>query len=60
MNDLENDKDIDMPFLMGDVSAIVKEIKPAGEIVREMIQQAVAVVKQNNSYLVGSGPGSKL
>jgi hypothetical protein len=49
-----------MPFLMGDVSAIVKEIKPAGEIVREMIQQAVAVVKQNNSYLVGSGPGSKL
>ncbi|KAJ5403854.1 hypothetical protein N7509_003725 [Penicillium cosmopolitanum] len=60
MNDLENDKDIDMPFLMGDVSAIVKEIKPAGDIVREMVQQAVAVVKQNNSYLVGSGPGSKL
>ncbi|CAI7676980.1 unnamed protein product [Penicillium pancosmium] len=60
MNDLENDKDIDMPFLMGDVSAIVKEIKPAGDIVREMVQQAVAVVKQNNSYLVGSGLGSKL
>lgn len=60
MNDLENDKDIDMPFLMGDVSAIVKEIKPAGEIVREMVQQAVEVVKKNNSYLVGNGQGSKL
>lgn len=60
MHDLENDKDIDMPFLMGDVSAIVKEIKPAGEIVKEMVQQAVDVMRQNNSYVVGNGQGSKL
>lgn len=60
MHDLENDKDIDMPFLMGDVSAIVKEIKPAGQIVREMVQEAVEVMKRNNSYIVGSSQGSKL
>ncbi|KAJ5090717.1 hypothetical protein N7532_009401 [Penicillium argentinense] len=60
MHDLENDKDIDMPFLMGDVSAIVKEIKPAGDIVREMVQQAVDVMKMNNAYIVGSSQGSKL
>jgi hypothetical protein len=30
-----------MPFLMGDVSASVKNIQPAGTIVKEMVQQAV-------------------
>ena len=51
MHDFENEKDVDVPFLMGDVSASVKEIKPAGDIVREMVQQAVAVLRQGNSYI---------
>lgn len=51
MHDFENEKDVDVPFLMGDVSASVKEVKPAGDIVREMVQQAVAVLRQGNSYI---------
>ncbi|KAL4890950.1 oxidoreductase [Aspergillus ambiguus] len=58
-HDFHNDKDVDIPFLMGDVSAIIKEIKPAGEIVREMVQQAVEVMQQNASYVKVS-PSSKL
>lgn len=59
MHDIENDRDVDMPFLMGDVSAAVKAIKPAGDIVREMVEQAVAVMRSNNSCIV-TDPTSKL
>ncbi|KAJ5175277.1 Aldolase-type TIM barrel [Penicillium canariense] len=60
MHDMENEKDIDMPFLMGDVSASVKEIKPAGVIVKEMVQQAVEVLKRGNAYITEKGSTSKL
>ncbi|KAJ5622236.1 hypothetical protein N7528_005468 [Penicillium herquei] len=60
MHDLENEKDIDMPFLMGDVSASVKAIQPAGVIVKEMVQQAVDVLRTGNSYITGAGRASKL
>lgn len=59
MHDIENDRDVDMPFLMGDVSAAVKAIKPAGDIVREMVEQAVAVMRSNNACIV-TDPTSKL
>lgn len=55
MDDLENEKDIDMPFLMGDVSASVKAIKPAGVIVREMVQEAVDMLKVGGSYITANG-----
>ncbi|KAG2420777.1 hypothetical protein HFD88_000391 [Aspergillus terreus] len=58
-HDFHNEKDVDIPFLMGDVSAIIKEIKPAGDIVREMVQQAVEVMQQNASYIKIT-PSSKL
>lgn len=51
MDDLENDKDVDMPFLMGDVSASVSAIKPAAVIVQEMVDQAVVVLRVGNSYI---------
>ncbi|KAJ5788336.1 hypothetical protein N7457_003326 [Penicillium paradoxum] len=57
MDDLEKDKDIDMPFLMGDVSAGISEIKPAEVIVKEMVQQAIDVLRVGGSYI---GPASKL
>ncbi|KAJ5571992.1 Aldolase-type TIM barrel [Penicillium sp. DV-2018c] len=57
MHDVENDKDVDVPFLMGDVSAAVKEIKPAGVIVKEMVAQAVQMLKVGSSYI---NPASKL
>ncbi|CAI7662872.1 unnamed protein product [Penicillium glandicola] len=60
MHDLENERDVDMPFLMGDVSASVKEIKPAGIIVKEMVQQAVEVLKVGGSYITPTGSPSKL
>ncbi|KAE8147694.1 2-nitropropane dioxygenase [Aspergillus avenaceus] len=55
-HDLENDKeDVELPYLMGDVSAIIKEIQPADVIVREMVQQAVEVLRKGGSYIqVGS------
>jgi NAD(P)H-dependent flavin oxidoreductase YrpB (nitropropane dioxygenase family) len=59
MDDLESEKDVDMPFLMGDVSAAVKEIKPAGDIVKEMVQQAVEVLRAGNAYIKANG-SSKL
>lgn len=57
-HDFKNDKDVDVPFLMGDVSAIIQEIKPAGVIVREMVQQAVDMLKKGGSYI--NGPPSRL
>ncbi|KAJ6082425.1 hypothetical protein N7499_007299 [Penicillium canescens] len=59
MDDLENEKDIDMPFLMGDVSASVTAIKPAGVIVKEMVEQAVDMLKIGGSFIT-TGPASKL
>ncbi|KAI9930982.1 hypothetical protein ASPWEDRAFT_124469 [Aspergillus wentii DTO 134E9] len=56
-HDFDEGKDVDIPFLMGDVSASVKEIKPAGEIIQEMIHQAVDVINQGGSYIK---PASKL
>jgi hypothetical protein len=56
---LENEKDIDMPFLMGDVSASVTAIKPAGVIVEEMVEQAVDMLKIGSSFII-TGPPSKL
>lgn len=58
-HDFENDKEVEIPYLMGDVSAIVQGIKPAGAIVREMVQQAVAMLRQGGSYIT-SEPASKL
>ncbi|PGH15658.1 hypothetical protein AJ79_02252 [Helicocarpus griseus UAMH5409] len=57
MKDFEEGKDVDIPFLMGHVSAVVKDIKPAGVIVEEMVKEAVAMLKLGNGYL---GAESKL
>ncbi|KAL1958719.1 hypothetical protein VTO42DRAFT_3838 [Malbranchea cinnamomea] len=55
MHDIENEKEVDMPFLMGQVSALVKDIKPAGEIVESMVAEAVQMLKLGNSYLGAKG-----
>src|SRR5690606_14841715 len=42
MKDMEEEvEDLDFPFLMGQVSAVVDKIKPAGVIVEEMVREAV-------------------
>eukprot|EP01094_Clydonella_sp_ATCC50884_P019545 TRINITY_DN3848_c0_g1_i1.p2 TRINITY_DN3848_c0_g1~~TRINITY_DN3848_c0_g1_i1.p2 ORF type:complete len:368 (+),score=150.89 TRINITY_DN3848_c0_g1_i1:28-1104(+) len=42
---------MNMPLLMGQVAAQVKEIKPAKEIVEEMVSQAVEVLKDRSSLI---------
>lgn len=50
-HDMENDVDVDMPFLMGQVAATVREIKPAGIIVAEMVKEAVEMLRVGITYL---------
>lgn len=51
MKDLEDGKDVDMPFLMGQVAAIIKDIKPAKAIVEEMVAEAVEMIRLGQSYI---------
>lgn len=51
IQDMEDEKDVDLPFLMGQVAGVIKEIKPAGEIMQEMIAECVDVLKNQQSYL---------
>lgn len=56
--DIEDDKDVDMPFLMGQVAAVITDIKPAKAIVEDMVSEAIAALQTGNSYI--GGPKSKL
>ncbi|KIW17598.1 hypothetical protein PV08_04793 [Exophiala spinifera] len=56
--DLEQENEIDMPFLMGQVAAIIKDVKPARAIVEEMVSQAVDMLRLGSSYI--GGPRSRL
>lgn len=58
MYDLEQEVDVDMPFLMGQVAAIIKDVKPAGQIVHDMVRQAVEMIQLGSTYI--DGPRSKL
>ncbi|EME80315.1 uncharacterized protein MYCFIDRAFT_212026 [Pseudocercospora fijiensis CIRAD86] len=58
-HDLENDVDVDPPFLMGQVAGVIKEIKPAGVILEDMVREAVDVLKIQQGYL-GEGARSRL
>jgi len=56
---MEDGRDVDFPYLMGQVAAVVKDIKPAGEIVQDMVKEAVDILRVGNSFIV-DGPASKL
>lgn len=56
MKDMEDGKDVDLPFLMGQVAAIIKDIKPAKVIVEDMVREAVAMIKLGQTYIA---PGAK-
>ncbi|KAL8812995.1 MAG: hypothetical protein Q9223_007161 [Gallowayella weberi] len=49
--DMEDGEDVDFPFLMGQVAALVQEIKPAGTIVEEMVREAVRVLESGHDYI---------
>lgn len=52
--DMEHDIDVDIPHLMGVVAGVIKEIQPAGQIVNEMVTEAVEMLKQGQTFLGGS------
>lgn len=56
--DMDDGKDVDIPFLMGQVSGAIKDIKPAKEIVDEMVKEAVDMLRLGQTYI--AGPSSKL
>lgn len=51
--DMEAGNDVDIPHLMGVVAGVIGDIKPAKEIVDEMVAEAVEMLKQGQSYLGG-------
>jgi hypothetical protein len=51
LKDLEDGKDIDIPFLMGQVSGVIEDIKPAKQIVEDMVREAVDMLRVGQSYL---------
>lgn len=55
--DMEDGKDVDLPFLMGQVCGNVKDIKPARDIVESMVAEAAQMLKLGSTYLVS---GSRL
>ena len=57
--DFDDGEDIDIPFLMGSVSGAINDIKPAGDIVREMVSEAADMLKLGGTYLNG-GKQSRL
>ncbi|KAF2141834.1 uncharacterized protein K452DRAFT_34345 [Aplosporella prunicola CBS 121167] len=50
--DLEEGKDVDMPFLMGQVAAVIADVRPAGDIVRDMVREAVEMLRLGQTYTV--------
>lgn len=56
MQDIEDEaEEVDMPFLMGQVAAIVQDIKPAKAIVEDMAREAIQQIKQGQTYLLEGG-----
>jgi NAD(P)H-dependent flavin oxidoreductase YrpB (nitropropane dioxygenase family) len=51
--DIEAGNDVDMPYLMGVVAGVIKDIKPAREIVDEMVSEAVERLKEGQKFLGG-------
>ncbi|KAK0754712.1 2-nitropropane dioxygenase [Schizothecium vesticola] len=53
-HDLDEGNDIDPPHLMGQVAGLITKVQPAGEIVEEMVAEAVDMLKLGNTYLSAS------
>lgn len=50
LKDLDDGKDVDFPFLMGQVAAVIKDVKPAGVIVEEMVREAVELLRRGYAF----------
>jgi hypothetical protein len=45
--------DVERPYLMGEVAAAIKDVKPAKEIIDEMVSEAVQQLRAGNSFISG-------
>ncbi|GAM86476.1 hypothetical protein ANO11243_044900 [Dothideomycetidae sp. 11243] len=55
MKDLDSDDvEVDMPHLMGQVAGTIGEIKPAGEIVADMVNEATSMLRVGHQYVSAS------
>lgn len=52
-HDMEEDRDVDLPYLMGVVAASVNDIKPAKDIIDGMIAEAVECLRVGSGYARG-------
>lgn len=57
-HDMDNDKDVDIPFLMGQVAGYIDKVQPAKEIMQEMVAECVEVLQGQQNYI--GGRSSKL
>ncbi|KAI9671561.1 MAG: hypothetical protein M1817_003613 [Caeruleum heppii] len=55
----EGREEVDLPFLMGQVAAVVEEVRPAGEIMEGMVREAVERLGRGEEY-IGRGREVKL
>ncbi|KAK0652010.1 2-nitropropane dioxygenase [Cercophora newfieldiana] len=53
-HDMDEGNDIDPPHLMGQVAGAIQKVQPAGEIVEEMVAEAVEMLKLGGTYLNAS------
>jgi NAD(P)H-dependent flavin oxidoreductase YrpB (nitropropane dioxygenase family) len=53
--DFDQGNEVDPPHLMGQVAGAITKIQPAGEIVHEMVQEAVEMLKVGRGYLTPEG-----
>lgn len=58
--DMDDGKDVDIPFLMGQVAGVIQDIKPAKQIVDEMVSEAVHMLKLGQTFIEAAPRGSKL
>jgi NAD(P)H-dependent flavin oxidoreductase YrpB (nitropropane dioxygenase family) len=49
--DMDDDKDVDLPYLMGTVAGVIEDIKPAKGIVEDMVREAVDMLKRGQSFV---------
>ncbi|KAK5107449.1 hypothetical protein LTR62_001247 [Meristemomyces frigidus] len=57
--DMDDDKEVDIPFLMGQVAGEIKAIQPAKTIMEEMVSECVEILQSQQSY-ISPGRLSKL
>ena len=45
------DVEVDMPYLMGQVAGVIGDVKPARQIVEEMVREAVEMLQKGQGYI---------